>query len=82
MHKIINFEFFKMLSFMLNEKELNLGPQLPYIGLFGIEFEKKKTVVTFEISTLKSIKNEFLINIASFGAGFAFSEDPVSRVRV
>ena len=30
-----------MQSFMLNEKKLNLGPKLPYLGIFGLEIEKK-----------------------------------------
>ena len=34
-------------------KCLNLGPKTPYLGTFGLEFEK--TIVIFEISTLKVV---------------------------
>ena len=43
-----------MQSFMLNEKKLNLGTKLPFVGIFALEFEK--TIAIFENSTLKIIK--------------------------
>ena len=39
---------------MLIKKSLDLGPKLPYFGIFGVEFVK--TIVIFEISTFKFIK--------------------------
>ena len=35
------------------QKYLNLGPKMPYLGIFELEFEK--TIVIFEISTLEFI---------------------------
>ena len=45
-----------------------------YLGIFGLEF--LKTVVIFEMSTLKFVINESLIHTVNFGPGFAFSEGP------
>ena len=45
---------------------------MPYLGIFGLEFQK--TIVIFEISTLKSVKTEFLTHTVNFGIGSAFSE--------
>ena len=42
-----------------------------YVGVFRLQFQK--TLVVFEISTLKFVKNDFLINTMNFGIGFAFS---------
>ena len=39
--------------------------------LLGCTF--KKTIVIFEINTLKFLKNKFLTNTVSFGVGSAFS---------
>ena len=33
------------------QKCLNQGPKMPYLGVFGLEFENN--IVIFEISTLK-----------------------------
>ena len=33
------------------KKKINLAPELPYLGIFGIEFQE--TIALFEISTLK-----------------------------
>ena len=40
--------------------------------IFGLEF--KKTIVIFEISTLKFVKNESLAHSVNFGIGSAYSE--------
>ena len=53
------------------------GPKLPYLGIFGLEL-KNKTIVIFEISTLKFVKNESLTHAVNFGIGSAFSKSPVS----
>ena len=55
---------------------------MPYLGILGLEFSK--TIVIFEISTLKFVKNESLTHTVNFGieltfskgSGSAFSEDP------
>ena len=60
----------------------NFGPKVHYFGSFGLEF--LKTIVIFEISTLKLVKGESLTQIVNFdigsvfpkGPGSAFSEDP------
>ena len=40
-------------SLMQKQKCLHLGPKMSYFGIFGLELEK--TVVIFEISTLKFV---------------------------
>ena len=45
-----------------------------YLGFLGKYF--KKTIVIFEISTLKFVKNESLTHTVNFGIGSAFSEGP------
>ena len=35
------------------QKCLNLGPKMPYLSIFGIEFQK--TIVIFEISTVEFV---------------------------
>ena len=42
------------------------------LGRFGLEF--KKTIVIFEISTLKFVNIESLTHIVNFGIGPTFSE--------
>ena len=49
---------------------------MPYLGIFGVEFWK--TIVIFEISTLKFVKNESFTHIVNFGIGYAFSKGPGS----
>ena len=49
---------------------------MPYLGIFGLEFQK--TIVIFEISTLKSVKTEFLTYTVNFGIGSAFAKSPGS----
>ena len=49
---------------------------MPYFGLFGLELSK--TIVIFEISTLKLDKNESLTHTGNFGIGSAFTKDPGS----
>ena len=43
-----------MHNFVKKQKCLNLGQKMPYLGMFGQEL-KKKTIVIFEISTLKFV---------------------------
>ena len=45
---------------------------MPSLGIFRLEF--LKTVVIFEISTLKFVKNESLTHAVNFGIGSAFSK--------
>ena len=59
-----------MQSFRLNKKKLRFGPKLSYLENFGLEIEK--TIVIFEISTHKFIKNDFLTNIVNFGIEITF----------
>ena len=49
---------------------------MPYLGMFGLEF--LKTIVIFEISTLKFVKNESLTHTGNFGIGSALSKGPGS----
>ena len=43
------FKFVYLQNFTEKQKCLNLGPKVPDLGIFGLEF--KKTIVIFEIST-------------------------------
>ena len=43
-----------------------------YLGIFRLEFQK--TIIIFEISTLKLVKNESLTHTVNFGIGSAFSK--------
>ena len=43
-----------------------------YLSIFGLEF--LKTIVIFEISTLKFVKHESLTHSMNFGIGSVFSE--------
>ena len=45
---------------------------MPYLGIFGLELWE--TIVIFEISTLKLVKNESLTQTVNFGIGPAFSK--------
>ena len=45
---------------------------MPYLGIFGLEFQK--TIVIFEISTFKFVKNESLTHTMNFGVGSTFSK--------
>ena len=49
---------------------------MPYLGIFGPEFQK--TIVIFEISTLKFVKNESLTYTMNFDRESAFSKGPGS----
>ena len=40
---------------MKKQNWLNLGPKMPYLGICDQECLKKKTIVRFEISTLKFV---------------------------
>ena len=47
-----------------------------YLGIFGLKF--LKTIVLFEISTLKFVTNESLTHTVNFDIGYAFSKGPGS----
>ena len=55
---------------------------MPYLVIFGQKYlilvffgqKYKKTIVTFEISTLEFVKNESLTDTMNFGIGSTFSE--------
>ena len=49
---------------------------MPYLGIF--ELKLSETIVIFEISTLKFVKNESLSHTVNFGIGSAFSKGPGS----
>ena len=57
---------------LLRKRCLNLGPKISYLGIFGLEFSK--TIVIFEIRTLKFDKNESLTHTVNFGIGSVFSK--------
>ena len=48
---------------------------MPDLGILGLEF--LKTIVIFEINTLKFVKNEPLTHTVNLGIGSAFSKGPV-----
>ena len=48
------FEFVWLLNFVKKQKCLNLGPKMPYLGVFRVEFFKK-SIVTFEINSLEFV---------------------------
>ena len=50
--------------------------KVPYLGIFGIEFEK--AVVISEISALEFLKNDSLTHTVNFGIGATFSKGPGS----
>ena len=54
-----------------------MGPKMPYLGTFGLEFEK--SIVISEVSTLDFFKNESLTHTVNFGIGSAFSKVPGLR---
>ena len=47
---------------------------MPYLSIFGLEF--LKTIIIFEISTLKFVKNGSLTHTVNFDVGSAFSKGP------
>ena len=61
-----------MQNFVKKQKCLNLGPKIPYLGIFGPEF--LKTIVIFEISTLEFVKDESVTHTTTFGIGSTFSK--------
>ena len=71
---------------MEKQKCPNLGPKLPFLGIFDQECliwaflgkNLKKTIVIFEISTLKFVTNDSLTHRVNFSMGFAFSKGPGS----
>ena len=50
---ISTLKFVYLQKFATKQKCLDLGPKVPYLGIFGVEFWK--TIVIFEISTLKFV---------------------------
>ena len=64
----------KLLNFVKKRKYQNLEPKMPYLSNFGIEFQK--TIVIFEISILKFVKNESLTHTVNFGIESAFFKGP------
>ena len=57
--EINNLEFFKLQNFLKKWKSPNLGPKVPDLGIFVLEFSK--TIIIFEISTLKFV---YFLNFA------------------
>ena len=54
----------------MKQESLNLRPKFPYLGIFRLTFEKKKTIVTFEELKLKLQKFKilkFVTKIVLFG---------------
>ena len=52
--KSANCKFLRKSNFkLLNKQCLNLGPKMPYLGIFELRFEK--TIVIFEINTLELV---------------------------
>ena len=49
---------------------------MPYLGIFGLN--QKKTIVIFEIGTLRFLKYEYLTHTVNFGIGSPFSKGPRS----
>ena len=47
---------------------------MPCLRTFGLKFEK--SIVTFAISTLEFVKNDFLTHTVNFGIGPSFSKGP------
>ena len=73
---ITTFESVKIKSFMLNNKELELGPKLPCLGIFGQEFEKKYCHIWNQHPL--NYQNELLTNIVNFSIESTFSKGPES----
>ena len=51
---------------------------MPYLGIFGLE--SPKTIVIFEISTLKFDRNMSLTHTVNLGIRSAFSKGPGSTI--
>ena len=49
----------KFANFGKKQKRLNLGPKIPFLDIFGLEFTK--SVFVFEINTLKFVKMSIYI---------------------
>ena len=49
--EISTLEFVELQTFEKKQKFLNLGPKMPYLGIFWMEF--KKNIVILEISILE-----------------------------
>ena len=72
--EISTLKFVSLQKFLKKQKCLNLGPKIPFLGIFGLEFENN--IVIFEISTLEIVKYESLTNTVNFGIESAFSKGP------
>ena len=55
--EISSFEFAEVKRFMFKKKKLNLGPNLPYLGIFDKNL-KNNTIVILDTSTLKFLKKQ------------------------
>ena len=53
MFEISTFEFVLLNNFTKKTKMSNLGPKMPYLGTFGLEFEK--AIVIFKIRILEFV---------------------------
>ena len=49
---------------------------MPYLGTFGLEFEK--AILISEISSLECLKNQSLTHTVNFGIGSPFPKSPGS----
>ena len=65
-------KFVYLQNFTKKQKFLNLGPKMPYLGIFVQEFSK--TIAIFESSTLIFVKYEPLTHKVNFGIESAFSK--------
>ena len=59
-----------MQNFVKKWKCLNLGPKMPHLTIFGLEF--LRTFVLFEISKLEFVKHESLTHAMNFDIGSTF----------
>ena len=51
--EINTLEFAWVQNFVKKQKGLNFGPKIPYLGIFGQEFQK--AIVIFEINSLQFV---------------------------
>ena len=67
--KISTLKFVKLRNFTKKQKYINLGPKMPDLGIFGLEFENN--IVIFEISILEFaylqnfVKKQKCLNLGS-----------------
>ena len=63
---------------MENWKCLTLRLKMPYLGIFGLKFQR--IIIISDISTIGFATNESLTHTVDFGIGSAFSEDLLYKV--